>query len=93
MENKFFRIHKLSNICMILESSIKNGEDYLKQVRDEMPNIVGAVVEFNGKQTIVHVRKEDVLSVVDRDLQSLRCDLTARRADMIHIIEELKNQD
>lgn len=87
-----FNIHRLSNLCMGIESQIKENEELFKQAREELPEFVDAIVEFKGKRLEIGVRKVDVLRTIDILTQDLKCALTARTADLISVVGELKNK-
>lgn len=90
--NTIFDIHRLSNLCMSIESQIKENEELFKQAKEELPEFVGAFVEIKGKQLVVSVRKNDVLITISNHLQDLKCELTARTADLFSVADALKNK-
>lgn len=90
--NTLFNIHRLSNICMGIECQIQENEELFKQAKEELPEFVGAFVEIKGKQVVVSVRKNDVLTTISNHLQDLKCELTARKADLISMVNELEHK-
>lgn len=90
--NTLFDIHRLSNLCMDIESQIKENEELFKQAKEELPEFVGATVEIRGKQLVLIVRKNDVLITISNRLQDLKCELTARKADLISMVNELEHK-
>ena len=87
-----FNIHRLSNLCMGIESQIKESEELFKQAKEKLPEFVDAIVEIKGKQLVVSVRKNDVLITISNHLQYLKCELTARTADLFSVVDALKNK-
>jgi septum formation topological specificity factor MinE len=77
---------------MGIESQIEENEELFKQAREELPAFVDAFVEIKGKQLAVSVCKENVLRTIDINIQDLKCALTARKADLISVVGELKNK-
>lgn len=87
-----FNIHRLSNICMSIESQIKENEELFKQAKEELPEFVDAIVEFKGKRFEIVVLKLDVLRKINTLTQDLKCELTARTADLFSVVDALKNK-
>lgn len=92
MGNMLFNIHRLSNLCMGIERQIQENEDFFKQAQEELPAFVDVIGEFKEKQIVMHVPKRDVLSKIAGLTQDLKCELTARKADLIRAVDELKNK-
>lgn len=87
-----FNIHRLSNICMGIECQIQENEDLFKQAKEELPEFVDVIWEFKERQIAMHVPKRDVLSKIVGLTQDLKCELTARKADLIRIVNELEHK-
>ena len=92
MMNTLFNIHRLSNICMGIERQIQENEELFKQAKDELPEFVDVIWEFKGRQISMHIPKRDVLIKIAGLTQDLRCELTARKADLIRIVNELEHK-
>lgn len=88
-----FNIHRLSNLCMSLESQIKENEELFKQAKEELPEFVDAIVEFKGKRLEICVLKLDVLRKIANLTQDLKCELTARTADLFSVVDALKTNN
>lgn len=87
-----FNIHRLSNICMGIERQIQENEELFKQAKEELPEFVDAIVEFKGKGFEMSVRKVEILSKIAGLTQELKCELTARKADLISVVNELEHK-
>ena len=87
-----FNIHRLSNICMGIESQIQEFEELFKQAKEELPEFVDAIVEFKGTRFAMSVRKVEILSKIIGLTQELKCELTARKADLICVVNKLEHK-
>lgn len=90
--NTLFNIHRLSNLCMGIECQIQENEELFKQAKEELPEFVDAIVEFKGKRVEMSVRKVEILSKIAGLTQELKCELTARKADLISVVNELEHK-
>lgn len=90
--NTLFNIHRLSNLCMGIECQIQENEELFKQAKEELPEFVDAIVEFKGKRVEMSVRKVEILSKIAGLTQELKCELTARKADLISMVNELEHK-
>ena len=90
--NTLFNIHRLSDICMGIERQIQENEELFKQAKEELPEFVDAIVEFKGKRFEHSISKKEVLGKIVTLTQELRCELTARKADLISVVNALKNK-
>lgn len=90
--NTLFNIHRLSNICMGIERQIQENEELFNQAKEDLPEFVSAIIDIKGKQLGIGVRKNDVLITISNILQDLKCEQTARTADLISAVNALKNK-
>ena len=77
---------------MGIERQIQENEDLFKQAQEELPEYVDVILEFKERQIVMHVPKRDVLYKIAGLTQDLKCELTARKADLISVVDELKNK-